>query len=1308
MTSCFLYRFFAFFQNVDPGNASKSDGADKHRGGAGGDGGASYLMGTSSMYSPLMRLIFALMHPSLRPRAVRQLARFALTSTHSGLTGEVGQMVMAAATQAPEEAVPNLTVPLLRALAQEMDDVARLVADGTVEAHQIVSPTKEAKLKWLTGLLGSALHKGGPRIVDIASEVSAVLRSMFELSVTGKSLRLAEMAAHLTSMMCGALTGTYVDDLFAADDGDASTSFPARWVASKVREGERTDLIPTPFKWRRPSPEEIEVATAVDAEFLRAPASSLLDALTGGTDGTELGKEKIRGALASIGGVVSGFRTRLVDFEPAGVEKPENIVGVQDVVDPPVPIESRALACDAVSAVLENVGADDVETLGMALFVADKLLAPHTQDFHGIKSALRTWHADATALTQPKMAPDDVKTQPRWLVAEYAFLRFLWRGSQAAYHRGGPGSDHPTHPSFVKLVEQCRRMCLHKYSSVRAAARCATEGVMKRFPTSIPRLCDPAADALAATPADEDRCVAACKLLKATTSVNRLRTDPGHFRSVAAALLGSSHHDGEKAQTGVNELFLSIAIRFSRSHLRHTEDDTYALHPDLRATRELIFGMMSPTEKDPAAAAAAALDPMETDEGDKTATSALHWSYSLMANALLLFLVHPRLDDAEMSRLTSYCMSCLLGDLKVIRMPAACVLLMISRFESFERAGAPVVAATLTSQPGALATIVTNLGLCHSVAEAGGGRGPQGRADTLVQAAENLYGAGSDMSGKPWPRTRICDDSQLIGSFVVACARLFGLFTRVAPNVVAETLEAPLSTGAFAEGDRGARCAAAEAIAGVLASNTAPKWAAPLLLKAVDEAANDSTEEWLRAVRYAARGGSDGLGCEPLLTALTTQPDRRIATVSQQARRLEAALMCVAELAAPPVSDAAVTFQENLLDELLAPGESSPLAHPSRAMREEAAKLAAQLIGAHGGDGELADARFAGARAKAQALLAQFVQYAPDACREALEHQPSDAKLLGINGDAMELDVDTERTDAGSNDAKQQLSTGFKAPAGRGMHWLEGSFLTVIQLAKHGGVAFVSGAVAAALPFILRVQECPDREFALVAKRTLTYIKYLVFPRAHLGVVVAGTLEGMRDGHQWHARAAALKFCQAFAYRHSFTLSTHEMASLRDETFAALCDVQIEVRTMARDTLIGFLKGVSAASASSIRDRCLNASKELPPRKRSRVGRGDDGNPGGVDGPDEDSKARRHGCVLGLSACVLSAPYGVPEWMPEVLEELSRRTCEPNPVKESVQWTFSEFKKTHQDAWQETRAAFTSEQWENISIGMELAPSYIV
>ena len=80
------------------------------------------------------------------------------------------------------------------------------------------------------------------------------------------------------------------------------------------------------------------------------------------------------------------------------------------------------------------------------------------------------------------------------------------------------------------------------------------------------------------------------------------------------------------------------------------------------------------------------------------------------------------------------------------------------------------------------------------------------------------------------------------------------------------------------------------------------------------------------------------------------------------------------------------------------------------------------------------------------------------------------------------------------------------------MHWLEGSFLTVIQLAKHGGGANVFGSIAKMLPFVLRVQECPDREFALVAKRTLTYLKYLVFPRRHLAA--AGGHAG--DPPQWH------------------------------------------------------------------------------------------------------------------------------------------------------------------------------------------------
>jgi len=86
----------------------------------------------------------------------------------------------------------------------------------------------------------------------------------------------------------------------------------------------------------------------------------------------------------------------------------------------------------------------------------------------------------------------------------------------------------------------------------------------------------------------------------------------------------------------------------------------------------------------------------------------------------------------------------------------------------------------------------------------------------------------------------------------------------------------------------------------------------------------------------------------------------------------------------------------------------------------------------------------------------------------------------------------------------------------------------------------------------------------------------------------------------------------------------------------------------------------------------------------------------------------KHAAVLGLSACVLSNPYEVPSWMPEVMEALGFASLEPSPIKQATQHTFAEFKKTHQDAWTQTRAAFTHEQWENVSLGLDLAPSYII
>jgi len=45
---------------------------------------------------------------------------------------------------------------------------------------------------------------------------------------------------------------------------------------------------------------------------------------------------------------------------------------------------------------------------------------------------------------------------------------------------------------------------------------------------------------------------------------------------------------------------------------------------------------------------------------------------------------------------------------------------------------------------------------------------------------------------------------------------------------------------------------------------------------------------------------------------------------------------------------------------------------------------------------------------------------------------------------------------------------------------------------------------------------------------------------------------------------------------------------------------------------------------------------------------------------------------------VLTQPYGVPEWLPSVLLELSQHTNDPDPIKKTVQELFSEFRRTHQ------------------------------
>jgi len=76
--------------------------------------------------------------------------------------------------------------------------------------------------------------------------------------------------------------------------------------------------------------------------------------------------------------------------------------------------------------------------------------------------------------------------------------------------------------------------------------------------------------------------------------------------------------------------------------------------------------------------------------------------------------------------------------------------------------------------------------------------------------------------------------------------------------------------------------------------------------------------------------------------------------------------------------------------------------------------------------------------------------------------------------------------------------------------------------------------------------------------------------------------------------------------------------------------------------------------------------------------------------------ARRHGGVLGLAALVRACPYTVPQWLPGVLDLLADHANDPYPLNTTVKATVAEFKRTHQDNWEECRQAFTEDQLTHI------------
>ncbi|KAJ1556307.1 hypothetical protein HK405_002861, partial [Cladochytrium tenue] len=181
--------------------------------------------------------------------------------------------------------------------------------------------------------------------------------------------------------------------------------------------------------------------------------------------------------------------------------------------------------------------------------------------------------------------------------------------------------------------------------------------------------------------------------------------------------------------------------------------------------------------------------------------------------------------------------------------------------------------------------------------------------------------------------------------------------------------------------------------------------------------------------------------------------------------------------------------------------------------------------------------------------------------------------------------------------------------------------------------------------------------------------------------------ETLRDLSNWHVKVKALPLLQIIFFNQLHQMSPAQHQRILMGVAAVLGDSQVEVRQLAADTLAGLVRCSGRGAVDSLRAKfegVLDSSSGAG-RRRIRV------DPAQSDGSAAAAVAQRHGAVLGLSALILAFPYDVPVWVPAVVRRLAACASDRPPISTTVNKTFSEFRRTHQDGWHDHLEALSEE-----------------
>ena len=223
---------------------------------------------------------------------------------------------------------------------------------------------------------------------------------------------------------------------------------------------------------------------------------------------------------------------------------------------------------------------------------------------------------------------------------------------------------------------------------------------------------------------------------------------------------------------------------------------------------------------------------------------------------------------------------------------------------------------------------------------------------------------------------------------------------------------------------------------------------------------------------------------------------------------------------------------------------------------------------------------------------------------------------------------------------------------------------------------------------------------------TLAYFASTPLPREVVGDFLSAVEVIVSRSASWKAKSAALDLLQVSVFFNMPTiLSNPEWVSRVMSVVVASgieSEERVEVRVKAGAVLSGLLhcqfvgEDKRKELMESFRKR---ASTKLKKTKDSA----DDSESAAAKAAQRVRK--RHSGVIGLCSFVNAFPYDVPAFVPDVLMHLSAHLHDPQPIPVIVKKTLQDFKRTHQDNWQDHKQKFTEDQL-TVLTDLLVSPSY--